>query len=114
MNINEMRALIRQCSADAQLLIHDLHDREPGNETFSQVGLLDGDQIVKEYLDHNEFGIALDHVLYMVHESDICFDPQSVLALHALAEKLKIDNHYTAANLASLGVTSAFNVPNPR
>jgi hypothetical protein len=111
MNVDEMRALIVECTSEAQRLINELHERDPKNETFSQVGLLDGADTVAEYLSHNEIAIALEHLLYMIHESDIRFDARSVVSLHSLAERLNIKNHYTASNLRALGVTSAHNIP---
>ncbi len=103
--------LIRDSSDCAQQLIDDLHDRDPRNDTFAQVGLLDGLQIISDFLSHNEMGLALEHLLYMIHESDIKFEQERVVRLHSLAAQLNIDNHYTRQNLEQLGVTNAYNVP---
>lgn len=111
MNTDDMRRLILESASEAQALLHELHALDPDNDTFTQVGLLDGSKTVSGYLDHNEFGVALDHVLYMIHESDIRYDADRVRKLHDLADTLNINNHYTSANLRRLGVTNAFNVP---
>ena len=106
-----IRDLIDGCTSEVQSLIRELHERDPNNETFSQVGILNGGETVAEYLIHNEFGVALDHLLYMIHESDIRYDLGRVKELHALAIQLDITNHYTAENLRTLGVSNAYNVP---
>lgn len=103
---------IRACAAVAHSQIHELHKRDPRNETFTQVGLLDGRDTVNDYLSHNELGIALEHLLYMIHESDITFDMARVAFLHDIAQSFGIRNHYARDNLAKLGTLSnAFNIP---
>ncbi|GAB5515426.1 MAG: hypothetical protein Rhob2KO_31510 [Rhodopirellula baltica] len=111
MSIETIRNLIDTCTSEVQILIRELHGRDPNNETFSQVGILNGSDTVADYLTHNELGVALDHLLYMIHESDIRYDLERVKELHALAIQLKVRNHYTAENLRKLGVSNAHNVP---
>jgi hypothetical protein len=43
---------------------------EPGSH-LDQVFLLDGRVVVAEYLRHGEPALALDHLLYMIEESDL-------------------------------------------
>jgi|GEM_PF-2622406 len=38
---------------------------------LNQAGLTDGAQIVDDYLDHNELGLAFEHLIYMLVESGI-------------------------------------------
>lgn len=103
---------IRRCAELAHRQIHELHHMDPDNKTFSQVGLLDGRDTVFDYLSHNELGLALEHLLYMIHESDIAFDMQQVIRLHDIAELLQVHNHYTRDNLTRLGTLgTTFNVP---
>jgi hypothetical protein len=85
---------IRTHCATAQSLIAELRRVNPEDETFDQLGILDGHTIVAEFLDHGEFGVAIEHVLYMVHESNISFPAEELNALHALAEELGIRNNY--------------------
>lgn len=40
---------------------------QPGS-SLDQVYLLDGDQVVSDYIEHGELGLAFDHLLYMVQE----------------------------------------------
>ncbi len=55
----------------AQQLITALHEADPENAAFEQAGLLGGREIVVDFIEHGEWGCALDHLLYMIHESDI-------------------------------------------
>ena len=43
---------------------------EPGS-ALDQQGLRDGASIVADYLRHGEFGIALEHLIYMVREPSL-------------------------------------------
>lgn len=79
---------------NAQRLIVELHQLDPGRETFEQVGFLNGREIIKDYIDHNEWGLALEHLLYMIHESDISFPVDVLVELHELARQNGIPNKY--------------------
>lgn len=86
----------------AHQLIHALRARDPTHSTFSQVGLLDGRDVVLDYIRHGELGCALHHLLYMVHESAIDFPRVRVLALHQLAEELGEPSGYSRKKVAGL------------
>ena len=112
MNLDQIVRQIQESAETAHRRIHELHQRDPCNNTFTQGGLLDGRETIVDYLSHNEVGIALEHLLYMIHESDITFDLQRVTHLHDIARQLGIQNHYTRDNLVKLGMlSSAFNIP---
>jgi len=85
---------IRSFSLIAQSLITDLHNANPRDETFDQLGILDGHSQVSDFLDHNEWGLALEHVLYMIYESNIVFPSDELKALHSLAERLGVHTSY--------------------
>lgn len=103
---------IGECAETAQRQIRELYKRDPDNATFTQAGLLNGQDLVEELLSHSEWGIAVEHLLYMIHESDIAFEMTRVVHLHAIAEQFGIDNHYTRSNLTTLGkLSDAFNIP---
>lgn len=53
--------------------------------TFDQCGLRDGFKIVEEYVQAGELGVAFDHLLYMVTETDISLTSSSVLFLEQTA-----------------------------
>lgn len=83
-----------ELSQTAQDLILDLQGREPDNETFEQEGIIDGLAIIKNFVKENEIGIAIEHLLYMVHESDISYPSESLENLHKLVAKYKTNNYY--------------------
>jgi len=86
--MNKHEYIITQHCNLAQELIDELYRNNPANETFEQVGILNGKEIVNDFIDHGELGVALDHLLYMIHESDIQFP------LEALKELLSIASEY--------------------
>jgi hypothetical protein len=93
---------ITSAAAIAQQLILELHDTDPENKTFEQVGLLDGQNIIEDFIDNGEWGCALDHLLYMVHESTILFPRGTMLRLHEIARSYGIQNYYSKENLVHL------------
>lgn len=74
----------------AQKLVDDRHSNFPGNEAFEQSGILNGASVVKDYLEHGELGVALEHLFYMVNESGIKFPTDSLSELHSLAITLNV------------------------
>ena len=71
---------------EAQELVNILYEQDPGNATFEQAGILNGREIIQEYLDYNEWGVALEHLLYMIHESEIDFPKNALEELHSIAK----------------------------
>lgn len=58
-----------------QLLIDAEFDKVDGVPTpdsaLDQAGLKDGKQIVMEFIHHGELGLAIEHLVYMIEETDI-------------------------------------------
>ncbi|MCA8989372.1 MAG: hypothetical protein KDA78_17110 [Planctomycetaceae bacterium] len=88
--IREIRHLVEM----AHQQIQALYQTSPWNETFFQAGIVDGRDIVIDYLSHNEFGLAVEHLLYMIHESDISLELQLITRLHMIAECYHVSNPY--------------------
>lgn len=84
--------LILAAADETQKLIDELHLRDPENETFEQMGFLDGREIINEYIDHHEWGLGLEHLLYMIHEADIKSPPDVLCELHQLAIQYGLPN----------------------
>jgi hypothetical protein len=78
----------------AEQLIGELYERDPTNETFEQAGMLDGRKIIQEFIDYNEWGLGLQHLLYMIHESEIKYPPNDLQELHFIAKLRGIRNFY--------------------
>jgi hypothetical protein len=67
--------------------------RPPPGSSLDQVFLLDGGEVVNDYIEHDEQGIAFDHLLYMIVEPPLLISRSTF-------------EHIEAASLA-LGVKSA-------
>ncbi len=52
-----------------------------GNGLFRQEGLRDGIEIVRGYLSESEFGIALEHLCYLVDEARLPITLETYMAL---------------------------------
>lgn len=98
--MNELNRREIELAGRAQQLIDELHARAPDDETFTQFGILDGAQIVRDYVWHAELGCAVDHLLYVVHESNIPFPRSDVRDLHEIAATIGVPNHYSEESLA--------------
>jgi hypothetical protein len=75
-------ALIRRAAIEAQSMIDRLYMAgEPAaGSSLDQAGLRDGLRVVEDFLSHNEAGVALEHLLYMIVE------PPLALSDHARAD----------------------------
>jgi hypothetical protein len=58
----------------------------PGS-ALDQVGLIDGVGIVEDYLCHGEPGIALEHLIYMIHEPRL---PISIDTFHLIEQAARL------------------------
>lgn len=79
----------------AQTLVNALRKNNPENEAFEQAGILDGQLINTDYIDHNERGLALEHLFYVIYESEINFPEEELEQLHEIAVTKNIDIPYS-------------------
>lgn len=79
----------------AQELVDALYKLDPTNEAFEQAGILDGQLIITDYIDHNEWGLALEHLFYVIYESEINFPEEELEQLHEIAVTKNIDIPYS-------------------
>ena len=93
--MNDYERMITEYCSMAQDLIDERHLNNPCGKIFEQEGLLNGCVIVNDYLAHGEIGIALEHLLYMIHESDILFPLDALKTLHSMAYEAGIKTSYT-------------------
>ena len=91
---NKDKLTISKLAGEIQDSINDLHLKEPDNPTFGQEGFINGSNIVKEYIDQGEYGLAVEHLIYMVYESDISYSTEILEELHTLTSKYNIKNPY--------------------
>lgn len=59
--------------------------------SLDQLGLKDGKEIIIDYLDHNEFGLALEHLVYMIEETEISLPQSTVANIREVSILLKLD-----------------------
>ena len=91
---------VRELARRVQGMIEALHVRAPDDRTFSQLGILDGESTVLDYLQHGELGCAVHHLLYVVHESNIDVPANDVRTLHRIAEAIGEPNYYSEESLS--------------
>ncbi|MBD9399054.1 MafI family immunity protein [Pseudomonas sp. PDM11] len=80
--IHEISALV----ADAYRAGRPVADSHP----LAQAGLADGRDVVLDYLEHNEAGLAYDHLMYMVVEADLKLSEKCKSAISRIASYLEV------------------------
>lgn len=78
----------------AQSLIDQLYSQNPNDETFEQSGIACGEETVKGYIYHNEPNVALEHLLYIIYESNISFPTDKLKVLHEIVEEYGVITRY--------------------
>lgn len=64
----------------------------PERLALNQLHLRDGDQVVNDYLNHGEEGLAIDHLLYMIEEPPLRLSPAAFEQLASAAAAVGIDS----------------------
>jgi len=66
-------------------------NNEPEEDSpLNQAGMRDGFEIINEYNSEGEFGLAFEHILYMIHETGIEIDEALSELITELGEKMNI------------------------
>ncbi|MFZ4963865.1 MULTISPECIES: hypothetical protein [Pseudomonas] len=60
----------------------------PDDHPLAQAGLENGGEIVLDYVDHNEAGIAFEHLLYMINEPPLIVSDECTKILAHIAKTL--------------------------
>ncbi len=60
------------------------------DHALAQAGLKNGGEIVLDYVDHNEAGVAFEHLLYMIDEPPLVVSEKCVKVLARIAKSLKM------------------------
>lgn len=67
-------------------------DGDPKPESpLSQIGLVDGGLIVRDYLAHGEVGLAWDHLVYMIRESRLRISVATDDSLRRAGQVMRMD-----------------------
>jgi hypothetical protein len=63
---------------------------------LDQAGLVDGAEIVIDYIAHREIGLAFDHLLYMIVEPSLPITTATFRALQEVADRLGTEHQQLA------------------
>lgn len=62
----------------------------PDDHPLAQAGLENGGEIVLDYVDRNEAGIAFEHLLYMINEPPLVISEECTKILAQIAKTLEM------------------------
>ncbi|AZF37798.1 hypothetical protein C4J88_3019 [Pseudomonas sp. R4-39-08] len=62
----------------------------PDDHALAQASLENGGEIVLDYVDHNEAGIAFEHLLYMINEPPLIVSEECTKILARIAKTLEM------------------------
>jgi hypothetical protein len=85
---------IIELSKIAQSLIDQLYSQNPNDETFEQSGIICGQETVEDYIYHGELIIAIEHLLYIIYESNISFPIEQLKLLHEIVKEYGVTTTY--------------------
>jgi len=58
---------------------------------LDQAGLRDGVETVEDYLGHGEAGLALEHLIYMIHEPPLAISDSTYAVIAQAGQQMKMD-----------------------
>ena len=62
----------------------------PEDRALAQAGLQNGGEIVLDYVDHHEAGLAFEHLLYMIDEPPLVVSEKCMAILERIAKSLEM------------------------
>lgn len=62
----------------------------PEDHALAQAGLENGAEIVLDYVNHNEAGVAFEHLLYMINEPPLVVSEECMKVLARIAKTLEM------------------------
>lgn len=63
----------------------------PAGSPLDQNGLIDGRDVVLEYLEAGEPGEALEHLIYMVHEPELPISRRTYACIESAGNAMRMD-----------------------
>lgn len=90
---NDLRADFVEALEEISTLMSIAYDQlgpVPEDHALAQAGLKNGGEIVLDYVDHNEAGVAFEHLLYMIDEPPLVVSEKCVKVLARIAKSLKM------------------------
>ncbi len=67
------------------------NNNPPTGSVLDQIGLKDGKEIVLDYLNHREIGLALEHLMYMIKETDLPISAEIAQKLKSTALEMNME-----------------------
>lgn len=61
------------------------------NNVFDQEGLVNCHSIIENYINNNEMGLALEHLLYVIFETEIRFPINEKVELNNVAKSMGLN-----------------------
>lgn len=93
-DFQEIQEIIIRLASEIQSLVDDefrkCNDIPLPDSALDQAGLRDGKEVVINYVNFNEFGLAVEHLIYMVSETGIDLTPQTRNELQEVADRMRI------------------------
>ncbi|MGY1447540.1 MafI family immunity protein [Pseudomonas chlororaphis] len=90
---NDLRADFIDVLDEVSMLMFSEYEQlgvVPDNHALAQVGLENGREIVLDYVDHGEAGIAFEHLCYMIKEPPLIISEHCRAALARIAKTLEM------------------------
>ncbi|AXI61145.1 hypothetical protein DLD99_11905 [Pseudomonas kribbensis] len=90
---NDLRADFVEAVEEISTLMSEAYEQlglVPDDHALAQAGLENGSEIVLDYVDHNEAGLAFEHLLYMINEPPLLISEKCISVLARIAKTLNI------------------------
>ena len=104
MTRDEVEKEVRDLAKQVQERLDSIFAKVPeprDSSPLNQAGLRNGFQIVEEYLNHNEIGLAFDHLTYMIIEPEVPVTLDEIVKLKSVAEHLNVPDPSGRARIMS-------------
>lgn len=89
-NINKIEFIGKEIQSLINSEFEKVNNEPDKDSPLNQLGLRNGLEIINEYIIVREFGLAFEHVLYMVYETGIKIDKSSSEIIIELSKKMNI------------------------
>jgi len=91
---SQIRKKIETVATEIQSLVNEEFQRDLNqhikNSALQQAGLKNGKEIIDEYSVNFEYGLAFEHLLYMIDETGITVSQSSSTLLFELSEEMNL------------------------
>ncbi len=81
-----MRQEIRQLSNE---IIDEFFNNVRLPHEIESLGVYGAKEIIQEFLENNEFGLAIDHLEYFIKEYNLKLNPSQLSRMDLISEKFK-------------------------